>query len=117
MSRYRRLLGYAAPYWRAWIVIVAVTVGSALFAFFSSVIRVPVMGSAPFTLLPRVICAPVLRRAYSAAPTLFHAGLYKILRKLGGEVPKFFLGTGRIISFWLADLFKNDASARHATCR
>ncbi|KAF5407116.1 MAG: hypothetical protein Udaeo2_28120 [Candidatus Udaeobacter sp.] len=52
--------------------------GSALFAFFSSVIRVPVMGSAPFALLPRVICAPVLGRAYSATPTLFHAVLYEI---------------------------------------
>jgi drug/metabolite transporter superfamily protein YnfA len=69
---------------------------SALFAFFSSVIRVPVMGSAPFALLPRVIRAPVLGRAYSAAPTLFLSGLYEILRKLEGEVPKFFSGRGEL---------------------
>jgi hypothetical protein len=42
--------------------------------------------------------------------------LRNILRKPESEVPKF-LRNGRIISFWLADLFKNDTSARHATCR
>jgi hypothetical protein len=31
---------------------------------------------------------PVFGRAYSAAPTLFHADLYGILRKLEGEDPK-----------------------------
>ena len=80
--------------------------GSALFAFFSSVIRVPVMRSTPFTLLARVICAPVLGRAYSATPTLFHSGLYE--KFYGNWRAKFpiFCGTERIISFWLADLFK-----------
>src|SRR6266567_1278415 len=33
------------------------------------------MSSAPFALFPRVIHAPVFGRAYSAAPTLFHADL------------------------------------------
>ena len=46
------------------------------------------MGSAPFALFPRVIRPPVFGRAYSAAPTLFHADLYGILRKLEGEGPK-----------------------------
>jgi hypothetical protein len=57
------------------------------------------MGSAPFALLPRVICAPILGRAYSATPTLFHVGLYDILRKLEGEVPKFFSGRGESFRF------------------
>src|SRR6266700_396100 len=43
------------------------------------------MGSAPFALFLRVIRAPVFGRAYSAAPTLFHADHYGILRKLEGE--------------------------------
>jgi hypothetical protein len=34
----------------------------------------------------------------------------------GAKFPSF-CGTERIISFWLADLFKNDTSGRHATCR
>jgi hypothetical protein len=33
--------------------------GSALFTLFPRVVRVPVMSSAPFALLPRVIRAPV----------------------------------------------------------
>jgi len=50
------------------------------------------MGSAPFALFPRVIRAPVFSRAYSAAPTFFHADLYGVLRKLEGEGPKYFAG-------------------------
>jgi len=46
------------------------------------------MGSAPFALFQPVIHASVFGRAYSAAPTLFHADLYGILRKLEGEGPK-----------------------------
>ena len=55
------------------------------------------MGSAPFALFQPVIHAPVFGRAYSAAPTLFHADLYGILRKLEGESPKYFARRGRII--------------------
>ena len=73
--------------------------GSALFAFFSRVIGVPVMGSAPFALLPRVVRAPVLGRAYSTAPTLFHAVFYKILRKLESEGPKYFARRGELFCF------------------
>ena len=74
--------------------------GSALFAFFSSVIRVPVMGSAPFTLLPRVICAPVLGRTYSATPTLFHADLYEIFYgNWRAKFPSFFSGRGESFRF------------------
>jgi hypothetical protein len=54
----------------------------------------PVVGCTPFALLPRVVRAPVLGRTYSATPTLFHAGLYKILRELEGEGSKFFLRNG-----------------------
>ncbi len=61
---------------------------SKLFALFPNVIRVPVMGSAPFALLPSVIRAPVRGRAYPGTPTLFHAGIYKVLRELEREVPK-----------------------------
>jgi hypothetical protein len=50
------------------------------------------MGSAPFALFPRIIRAPVFGRAYSAAPTLFHADIYGILRKLEGEGPKYVAG-------------------------
>src|SRR5438094_9830208 len=50
----------------------------------------PVVGCAPLALLPRVVRAPVLGRAYSATPTFFHAGLYKILRKPKDESPKYF---------------------------
>ena len=46
------------------------------------------MGSAPFALFLSVILAPVSGGAYSAAPTLFHADIYGILRKLEGEGPK-----------------------------
>ncbi len=60
-----------------------------LFAFFPCVIRVPIMGSAPFALLPCVVRAPVFGRAYSGTPTLCHADLYEILRKLKGEGPKY----------------------------
>jgi hypothetical protein len=63
--------------------------GSALFALFPGVIRVPVMGSAPFALLSSVVRAPVFGRAYSGAPTLFHAALYEILRKLENEGLKY----------------------------
>jgi hypothetical protein len=61
--------------------------GSALFAFFSRVIGVPVMGSAPFALLPRVVRAPVLGRAYSTAPTLFHAASTKFYGNYRAKVP------------------------------
>jgi hypothetical protein len=43
------------------------------------------MSSAPFALFLRVVRAPVFGRAYSETPTLFHADLYGILRKLEGE--------------------------------
>src|SRR6266566_5124852 len=46
------------------------------------------MGSALFALLPSVIRAPVRGRAYPGTPTLFHAGIYKVLRELEREVPK-----------------------------
>jgi hypothetical protein len=59
----------------------------------------PVVGCTPFALLPRVVRAPVLGRAYSATPTLFHAGLYKILREIEGEGPKYFARMSGII--WL----------------
>jgi hypothetical protein len=55
---------------------------------------VPVMRSAPFALLSSVIRTPVFGRAYSGTPTLFHAGLYEILRKLEGEGPKYFARRG-----------------------
>jgi hypothetical protein len=64
--------------------------GNALFALFPNVIGVPVMGSAPFALLPCVVRAPVFGRAYPGTPTLCHADLYEILRKLGGEGSKYF---------------------------
>ena len=68
--------------------------GSALFALFPRVIRLPVMGSVPFTLFSGVIRAPVFGRTYSGAPTLFHADLDGSLRKLEGEVPKYFARRG-----------------------
>jgi hypothetical protein len=49
--------------------------GSALFTLFPRVVRVPVMSSAPFALLPRVIRAPVFGRAYSGTTTFSHADL------------------------------------------
>jgi len=49
------------------------------------------MSSAPFALFLRVVRAPVFGRAYSETPTLFHADLYGILRKLEGEDPKSFV--------------------------
>jgi hypothetical protein len=52
------------------------------------------MSSAPFALFLRVVRAPVFGRAYSATPTLFHADLYGILRKLEGEGPKYFARKG-----------------------
>jgi hypothetical protein len=64
--------------------------GGALFALFPRVIRLPVMGSAPFALFPGVIRPPVFGRPYSGTPTLFHADLDGVLRKLEGEVPKYF---------------------------
>jgi hypothetical protein len=72
---------------------------SVLVALFPRVIRSPVMGSAPFTLFPCVIRAPVFGRAYSVAPTLFHADLYGILRKLEGEGPKYFARRGESFLF------------------
>ena len=48
------------------------------------------MSSEQFALFLRVIRAPVFGRAYSAAPTRFHAHLYQILRKLEGEGRKYF---------------------------
>jgi hypothetical protein len=43
------------------------------------------MGSAPFALFPRVIRAPVFGRAYSAAPTLFHADHLQNSTETGGR--------------------------------
>jgi hypothetical protein len=60
----------------------------------------PVVGCAPFALLPRVVRAPVLGRAYSATPTLFHAGLYKILRELESEVPNILREGGVVLVRW-----------------
>jgi hypothetical protein len=57
------------------------------------------MGSTPFALFQPVIHPPVFGRAYSAAPTLFHADLYGILRKLEGESPKYFARRGESFRF------------------
>ena len=65
--------------------------GGLLVALFPNVICVPVVGSAPFALFPSVIRAPVRGRAYSGTPTLLHAGLYDILRKLESGGPKYFM--------------------------
>jgi len=45
----------------------------------------------------------VYGRAYSAAPTLFHADLYGILRKLEGEGPKYFARRGESFRFLNAE--------------
>jgi hypothetical protein len=52
----------------------------------------------------RVIRAPVFGRAYSAAPTRFHAHLNQLLRKLGSEGRKYFDFKSDVVLTELTDL-------------
>jgi hypothetical protein len=52
----------------------------------------------------RVIRAPVFGRAYSAAPTRFHAHLNQLLRNLGGEGRKYFDFKSDVVLNELTDL-------------
>ena len=62
----------------------------ALFALSPNVIRVRVMGSAPFALLQSVIRAPVCGRAYPGTPTIFHYWPLQNSTEIKDEGSKYF---------------------------
>jgi hypothetical protein len=61
------------------------------------------MGSAPFALFQPVIRAPVFGRAYSAAPTLFHADLSEFYGNRRAKVPNILREGGEPFRFLNAE--------------